>query len=549
MPKVRCAIYVRKSTEKGLEQNFNTLHNQEEACKNYILSQAFNEWEFSKTYEDGGISGGTMKRPGLKEMIADIKAGKIQTVVVYKVDRLSRSIIDFHNMMKEFEQYNCNFVSITQAFDTSNSMGKLTLNMLLSFAQFEREVSSERIRDKLAASKAKGMWLGGMPPLGYDIVEKQLKVNEQEAKQVQYVFEKYLEMKSLKDVAEHLNEEGYSSKKWISQKGNKCGGGQFSPESVSRILKNKIYIGMIEHKRLEKIYEGKHQKIIKKELFEEVKVLLDANRLDYSKTKKIRRALLYKKLFSITGEEFIKKGGSSRGRRYSYYAIKGKHLPLNQMDEIVIKSIETFLNGNFKDIIPPHVVEQIKLISFEELNRKRRYLKRFIQNAIQKIIYKEDILEVHFQKEEEIYEKLISEGFYNSQNKPIELEQTPKGIILKQEFYIENKILSNRYQSNSKTIMSKSEMNESLIRAISIGWLYRKQYEKGETMDNLRKRMNVRRRTVYKYLSLGYLSPKIINDIMKNKIPKKLTVNKLIEIASKSMNFKDQKIAFYATSS
>lgn len=194
---IKCAVYVRKSTEHGLEQAFNSLDNQEQSCKAYISSQAFNNWEYTKTYSDGGISGGTMERPGLQEMLSDIARGIINTVVVYKVDRLSRSILDFHNMMKYFDKYNCNFVSITQAFDTSTSMGKLTLNMLLSFAQFEREVSSERVRDKIRASKAKGLWMGGIPPLGYDIKDKKLVINEAEAQQVKTLFEQYLEFQSV----------------------------------------------------------------------------------------------------------------------------------------------------------------------------------------------------------------------------------------------------------------------------------------------------------------------------------------------------------------
>ena len=195
MSKINCAIYTRKSTEHGLDMEFNSLQNQEESCKAYILSQAFNGWEHYKTYSDGGISGGTMERPGLKTLLNDIRACKIQVVVVYKVDRLSRSIIDFHKMMQEFDKYGCNFVSITQSFDTSNSMGKLTLNMLLSFAQFEREVSAERVRDKIAASKAKGLWMGGTPPLGYDIKDRHLIVNEQEAEIVRQVFQNILKCK------------------------------------------------------------------------------------------------------------------------------------------------------------------------------------------------------------------------------------------------------------------------------------------------------------------------------------------------------------------
>lgn len=200
MAKIKCAIYVRKSTEKGLKLEFNSLHNQEEACRNYILSQSFQGWEHYKIYTDGGISGGTMEWPAPKQMLDDITNGMVKVVVVYKVDRLSRSIMDFHNMMREFERYNCNFVSITQAFDTSTSMGKLTLNMLLLFAQFEREVSAGRVRDKIRASKAKGFWTGGVPQLGYDVINKKLVPNPAETSIVCRIFEKYNELESLNEL-------------------------------------------------------------------------------------------------------------------------------------------------------------------------------------------------------------------------------------------------------------------------------------------------------------------------------------------------------------
>lgn len=217
---VRCAIYTRKSTEHGLDLEFNSLQNQEEACKAYIASQSFNGWQYCKTYSDAAISGGTMERPALKQMLDDMARGLVNTVVVYKVDRLSRSILDFHKMMQYFNKYNANFVSITQAFDTSTSMGKLTLNMLLSFAQFEREVASERVRDKIRASKAKGLWMGGNPPLGYDTKDKKLIINEAEAQQVKQLFEKYLELQSVKRLVQYAEAQGIHSKKWISKKGN-----------------------------------------------------------------------------------------------------------------------------------------------------------------------------------------------------------------------------------------------------------------------------------------------------------------------------------------
>ena len=244
---------------------------QEEACKAYILSQAFNGWEYYKTFEDGGISGGTMERPGLQALLEEIRERNIQVVVVYKVDRLSRSIFDFHKMMQEFAKYECNFVSITQSFDTSNSMGKLTLNMLLSFAQFEREVSAERVRDKIAASKAKGLWMGGNLPLGYDLNDRHLVVNEPEAEIVRQVFQKYLEMQNMLEVAEWLNKQGIQTKKWVTKHSQRTRGGEpFKKNTVQRMLTNPVYLGKITHYRQNKIYNGVHKPIISRELWEQV---------------------------------------------------------------------------------------------------------------------------------------------------------------------------------------------------------------------------------------------------------------------------------------
>ena len=237
---IKCAIYTRKSTEHGLEQEFNSLQNQEEPCKSYITSQSFNGWQYYKTYSDAAISGGTMERPALKRMLDDMAHGLVNTVVVYKVDRLSRSILDFHNMMQYFNKYNANFVSITQSFDTSTSMGKLTLNMLLSFAQFEREVSSERVRDKIRASKAKGIWMGGMPRLGYDVVDKKLIVNPAEAEQVRQLFEKYLELQSVNDLTQWSESNGIRAKAWTTAKGVLRGGKPITPNSMHKILRDII---------------------------------------------------------------------------------------------------------------------------------------------------------------------------------------------------------------------------------------------------------------------------------------------------------------------
>ncbi|MEP6968616.1 MAG: recombinase family protein, partial [Pseudomonadota bacterium] len=245
---LRCAIYTRKSSEEGLEQGFNSLHAQREACEAYVLSQAGEGWNAIATaYDDGGFSGGSMDRPGLRKLLEDIDRGRIDVVVVYKVDRLTRSLADFAKIVEAFDAKGVSFVSVTQAFNTTNSMGRLTLNVLLSFAQFEREVTGERIRDKLAASKKKGMWMGGVPPLGYDRPTDQLTralvVNPVEADLVRLIFRRYLELGSVHALQRSLEAEGLRSKFWTTTKGVTKGGLAFNRGALFHLLKNRIYIG------------------------------------------------------------------------------------------------------------------------------------------------------------------------------------------------------------------------------------------------------------------------------------------------------------------
>ena len=221
----RCAVYTRKSSEEGLEQSFNSLHAQREACEAYIRSQAHEGWKLMKTaYDDGGFSGGTMERPAVKRLMADLKQGLVDVVVVYKVDRLTRSLADFAKIVEILDGHGTSFVSITQQFNTTSSMGRLTLNVLLSFAQFEREVTGERIRDKISASKRKGMWMGGNLPLGYDVQNRQLVINEAEAETVRYIFRRYTEIGTVSALQADLKQRGIVSKVWTSTAGNVRGG-------------------------------------------------------------------------------------------------------------------------------------------------------------------------------------------------------------------------------------------------------------------------------------------------------------------------------------
>ena len=274
---VRCAIYTRKSTEEGLEQEFNSLDAQREAGEAYIKSQQHEGWVcLPDHYDDGGFTGGNMDRPALRRLLADIEAGKVDCVVVYKVDRLSRSLLDFARIMEAFERHNVSFVSVTQQFNTATSMGRLMLNVLLSFAQFEREMISERTRDKIAAARRKGKWSGGMPVLGYNVDETKLVVNEDEADRVREIFELYLEHQSLLAVAKELNARGWRTKRWTTRKGTARGGRPFDKNTLYQLLTNVTYIGKIKYK--DEVHDGEHEAIVDAETFDQVQVAAAAER-------------------------------------------------------------------------------------------------------------------------------------------------------------------------------------------------------------------------------------------------------------------------------
>ncbi|OAI54116.1 hypothetical protein AYO47_03440 [Planctomyces sp. SCGC AG-212-M04] len=273
---IRCAIYTRKSTDEGLEKDFNSLDAQREAGEAYVYSQTGEGWVcLPERYDDGGFTGGNLDRPALKKLIADIEAGKIDCVVVYKVDRLSRSLMDFSRLVEVFDKHGTSFVSVTQHFNTTNSMGRLTLNILLSFAQFEREIISERTRDKMAAARKKGKWAGGPPTLGYDVVDQKLVVNEPEAQQVREIFELYLDRRSVMAVAQTLNDRGWTTKRWNTKAGTAKGGFRWTKDNVYALLRNVAYVGKVRHKQ--DVYPGEHAGIVDQAAFDEVQVLLSDN--------------------------------------------------------------------------------------------------------------------------------------------------------------------------------------------------------------------------------------------------------------------------------
>ena len=356
--KKRCAIYTRKSTEEGLEQDFNSLDAQREACAAYILSQAAEGWEqVCEHYDDGGWSGGNMDRPALRQLLADIEAGKVDIIVVYKVDRLTRSLADFAKIVEILDDKGASFVSVTQAFNTTNSMGRLTLNVLLSFAQFEREVTGERIRDKIAASKQKGMWMGGPVPLGYRLEDRKLVIEPSEAKTVRMIFDRYVELRSMPKLVEDLAAKGVRTKQRTYRSGKIVGGIPFGKGMLGNFLKNPLYTGRVKHK--DQIYDGEHEAIIPVELFEQVQQIFKENGQEWKLGRKARNpSLLTSLLTDPDGRPMTPEHSAKGSRRYRYYVTRYKpgektgtpwRVPAGDLDRAAIRLFGQWLRSASSD--------------------------------------------------------------------------------------------------------------------------------------------------------------------------------------------------------
>ena len=352
--RLRCAIYTRKSTEEGLEQAFNSLDAQREACEAYILSQRHEGWiPLPDLYDDGGFTGGNMDRPGLKQLLADVRGGRVDVVVVYKVDRLTRALADFAKIVDVLDGAGASFVSVTQAFNTTSSMGRLTLNVLLSFAQFEREVISERVRDKVAASKAKGMWMGGPVALGYQVEERKLVVVPEEAETVRHIMRRYLESQNVFDLLDQLQRDRVVSKIVKGRDGSIRGGVPFRRGALYHLLANHTYLGLTVHKA--KVYQGQHDAIVDAELFEAVQVKL-AERTNPRTSTKARRcvSLLAGMIHDELGRPMSPYHTRNHGRRYSYYASnpgdgsreQALRLPAGELDAGVRSALSALLSNS-----------------------------------------------------------------------------------------------------------------------------------------------------------------------------------------------------------
>ena len=416
LKRLRCAIYTRKSTDEGLEKDFNSLDAQREACAAFIQSQKHEGWMVLPTpYDDGGYSGGTMERPALKRLLADIEAGRIDVVVVYKVDRLTRALSDFAKLVEILDRCNVSFVSITQQFNTTTSMGRLTLNILLSFAQFERELIGERVRDKVAASKKRGMWMGGTVPLGYDVKDRKLVVNKAEARTVVDIYRRYLRLKSVRLLRKELDRAGIKSKRRLRPDGTESGNQRFSQGALYLLLQNRTYRGDATHKS--NAYPGEHSAIVAKPLWDAVQAVLAENRVTRATGVNTKApSLLTGVLFDETGERLTPTWSVKKGTRYRYYVStslvtgdsgtrsKRRRIPAGNLEAIVIDRLRTFFSsrGELLDAIDNdgfgkagrgHLIEQGRQI-VEELGQTPHKTKAIVMTLVRRVEIRSDRIKI-----------------------------------------------------------------------------------------------------------------------------------------------------------
>ncbi len=545
---VKCAIYTRKSSEEGLEQDFNSLDAQREACEAYIKSQQNEGWILvEKQYNDGGFSGGTLERPAVKQLFQDIESGEVNIVVVYKVDRLTRSLMDFAKIVELFDEHSASFVSITQHFNTTTSMGRLTLNVLLSFAQFEREVTGERIRDKISASKKKGLWMSGVAPIGYELQEKKLIIDETNAKTVRIIFEKYFEFKSVTVLKKYLEENNIHTKS----------GKKFAKGHLYKLLENQTYIGLIRHK--EKCYNGEHEAIIDNQTFNDVQTLLSNNRIkEKSSINSKNPSLLAGKIFDDKGNYMSPSHSNTRNRRYRYYVSQAliqarKHeagsvskIPAGEIEEFVKTEIKNLLSStqNIQQYIENYKIDKQKdlLSKVKDLTTslKDKVNNNFIRTILSKVILYKEKIEIILCKEQLL--KAIEAVTYNTPF-PEELKEETKAPI----FISKNIRISTTSRNGSVLIISdfkKQEinLNDQLVKAIAKSYYWHNLLISEEAKNNIdiQKMENLRSKTYIKYiLKLRFLAADIVEKILNGTQPRDLTINKLFKI--RTLDWEEQR--------
>lgn len=543
---VRCAIYTRKSSEEGLEQSFNSLDAQREACEAYIMSQRQEGWRVIETsYDDGGYSGGSMERPALKQLLADIDSRKVDVVIVYKVDRLTRSLADFARIIQVFDSRTVSFVSVTQQFNTTSSMGRLTLNVLLSFAQFEREVTGERIRDKIAASKRKGMWMGGRVPLGYDLKDHKLIINPAEAKQVQEIFRAYLKLGCVRKLKAHLEEHRIGSKVRTGSSGQKAGGGSHSRGALYKLLANRIYIGEISHKG--SAYPGEHEAVIDRELWESVRVKLAENhRARKHRTDTGAPSLLSGLIFDEEGCRYTPSHAIKNGKRYRYYvardiihgrssaSAKPGRIPARELEWLVLIELRSFfgsadrvtatLSQAGEDLAATRaLVDAAQQFAKALAGDSTSGLRELFAGIVVRITIQQDSIEVHVSKEGARARLLGQERILgqDSDGQPIVLTIEMKLKRCRGEMRL--------IIAGWAAIDQRRQPVSSLIKAVSRASDWVRRMESGECKHQraLATATGLEARYINSILRVAFLAPEIVEAILEGQQPPHLTLASL----------------------
>ncbi len=542
--RVRCATYTRKSSEEGLEQSFNSLDAQREACEAYILSQRHEGWHAVATrYDDGGFSGGNMERPGLKKLLDDIAAKRVDTVVVYKVDRLTRSLADFAKIVEQFDKQGISFVSVTQQFNTTTSMGRLTLNVLLSFAQFEREVTGERIRDKIAASKRKGMWMGGVVPLGYDLEDRHLVVNEEEANRVREIFQAYLAEGCVSKLQIYLEKNNLRSKKRLSKTGNASGDNALSRGALYSMLQNRIYLGEIPHK--DKSFPGQHPAIIDQNLWDRVHLQFKANvQAERRRPRATSTSLLTGLLYDEAGNRFTPSHATKRGRRYRYYVSQALtqsrstdprgpvRLPAEEVEELVLCQLATVLQSapRILDLLEPLSLDMTETQHVAKVAREYLASQEKVRNdlrlTITRIIVREQKIELQLSKH------ALLKAFLAPQRSE---EITATLPFLEDLIILEADAQLRRCGGEVRLLLADTEQNRarpvpSLVRAVARAHDWMDRILSGEVPNQqaLAKQTGFDKRYISRIIPLAFLAPDITEAILDGKQHPNLSLEKCI---------------------
>jgi site-specific DNA recombinase len=535
--RVRCAIYTRKSSEEGLEQSFNSLQAQCEACEAYVASQRHEGWQVvAKKYDDGGYSGGNMNRPALKQLLDDIAARLVDTVIVYKVDRLTRSLTDFAKIIEVFDQKGVSFVSVTQQFNTTSSMGRLTLNVLLSFAQFEREVTGERIRDKIAASKKKGMWMGGVAPLGYAVVDRQLVINTVEAKVVEEIFTQYLSLGSVAALKQYLDQKKLRTKVRTSANGHAFGGRPYSRGGLYKLLNNQVYTGRVAHRG--ESYSGQQPAIIEPETWEKVRALLVANNQGQrQRGRKVTSSVLAGLVFDAEGNRYTPTHAVKKGRRYRYYTSQAviqkrrqpsywDRIPARELEQLVSSRIQALL-ASPQELAAPclessllmnelgRVIEaaQARAEKWSELTSQQST--ELLRGVVRRVVLRGSGLEIAIDVEELAARLLHQESQASEEESPSQSRASRHLLKLECSFTLARRRGELRLVLPD-TSASSSQSSSPLLKAIVMAHGWKERIIAGQiySIQQLASEAKLNSRYAARILRLAALSPEIVDGIV-----------------------------------